>query len=1225
MLNSQCLLLASPLPLQVDMLQMHGTGTSLGDPIEVGAAAAVLGRPRTTSSSSPPLALFTSKSSMGHAEPAAGVVGILHSMTALRHMAVPPLLHLRSPNPFVAGALDGAGGFHLPRVMAPRGSLTSDAQLVSGVSSFAFQGTNAHLVLMTAPTDPLAAGHSSSASARVPWQPGRHWFMAPVNPLVTRVHQVTRSLGVRGAAGVHMVSQLAAPGLSALLGCSAQQMQGPILPAGALLTMAAAAADVVGGAASLNGQVLLTQAVLNINSFGGVQPSGLQVSLDVNLRVGEVQLTCSQGVILLAASVHAMGSAIISSTAAASQAALAANLPPWLAELGAQAMVMHDQVPSQPIKCQVAPGAPHLEPAVAAACQLEAALQLPAAAAAVAPSSPQVLSALASAILAPRGSSSPHGLELVDPDEAEEGARGQVPAARRSSFWLSDPQQGLMMQLRGAAFRSMLQPQAPMAVPAAAAAAVATTSAATEPARPAPVAAIPVAAAGLQARGMNFAPLGAATPSLAPPPAVAAAAAAAAATVAVEPAGSEAVSSPGVAADVEEVLDEDCYYTRSWVAVASGSATSPQPLEAAAVHIQGSQNSTPLASSVLAGMAVLQQAAAADTAHPSVQLATVGAAYGSIATPCGVPTSSDLSSAAAAWAIMRPLALEQADWGLTAADVDGASAAGSHAGVQYTLGAAAAAPAAPLTPDLYGSTCSGGVHYAAQLQLAHPSTAAQAQVLPQLSPAVAGSALQLGLQLAGRHIITGGSGAVAVQVARWLADQEHVHHVQLVSRSGALPAGVADIALGSSSSSSRAVAITSTKADVSFTEDVGLVFSSGVHPVVGVYHAAGVLSDALLSNQTPSSIRSVLAAKTAGLQAMQQQLSLQPVSQQVLFSSVAALLGSPGQSNYAAANAALDAAAAASSCMGLPALSIQYGAWAGAGMAARDQQTAARAARLGLPLLQPSQALAALRLASAAAPVVAAVRITWPVFLSHMRQPRGAFFEAFSSYMAAQEPPALPAAPPETPAAPAAGVDAGEVEQQVREAVAEAVETLLGGPVPAEEPLMAAGLDSLGAVELRNMLQESLGAQLPNTLVLDYPTQQALTVHITQQLVQTMPSPTATTAAAAAATATAIAAEVPSPQVQLARPVPVSAAAAPLKEVLMVLAAAQRRPGQQVSAFSAEQELLLGSSSGSRSDAINMVPLERWDSETSISSTAARCVLTVSCDGRTTAMSAAIL
>ena len=81
---------------------------------------------------------------------------------------------------------------------------------------------------------------------------------------------------------------------------------------------------------------------------------------------------------------------------------------------------------------------------------------------------------------------------------------------------------------------------------------------------------------------------------------------------------------------------------------------------------------------------------------------------------------------------------------------------------------------------------------------------------------------------------------------------------------------------------------------------------------------------------------------------------------QVLFSSVAALLGSPGQAAYSAANGALDGLAAAWRCDGTPVTSIQWGAWAGAGMAARVAGTAARVRELGLGLIEPGQGLRAL-------------------------------------------------------------------------------------------------------------------------------------------------------------------------------------------------------------------------------------------------------------------------
>jgi hypothetical protein len=104
----------------------------------------------------------------------------------------------------------------------------------------------------------------------------------------------------------------------------------------------------------------------------------------------------------------------------------------------------------------------------------------------------------------------------------------------------------------------------------------------------------------------------------------------------------------------------------------------------------------------------------------------------------------------------------------------------------------------------------------------------------------------------------------------------------------------------------------------------------------------------------------VFAPKLATLEQWQQLQRLQPAAAQVLFSSVASLLGSPGQLNYSAANAVLDGAAAASQDCGMAAVSVQWGAWAGAGMAASDAQTAARVARLGMGMVGAGQGLAAL-------------------------------------------------------------------------------------------------------------------------------------------------------------------------------------------------------------------------------------------------------------------------
>ena len=111
----------------------------------------------------------------------------------------------------------------------------------------------------------------------------------------------------------------------------------------------------------------------------------------------------------------------------------------------------------------------------------------------------------------------------------------------------------------------------------------------------------------------------------------------------------------------------------------------------------------------------------------------------------------------------------------------------------------------------------------------------------------------------------------------------------------------------------------------------------------------------------------------------------------VLFSSVASLLGSPGQANYSAANAALDSAATTASALGLPALSVQWGAWAGGGMAAGDAGTAARVERTGMAMVTPSLGLRALEAAlsatasSLAAAVISVTPFLWGAFLGRFR------------------------------------------------------------------------------------------------------------------------------------------------------------------------------------------------------------------------------------------------
>ena len=254
----------------------------------------------------------------------------------------------------------------------------------------------------------------------------------------------------------------------------------------------------------------------------------------------------------------------------------------------------------------------------------------------------------------------------------------------------------------------------------------------------------------------------------------------------------------------------------------------------------------------------------------------------------------------------------------------------------------------------------GKVVVSSQPQLAASGTA----------PAASSSSPAL-LSPGSRVAITGGLGSLGLLVAQWLA-QQGVKHLVLLARSarvGSSNTGGGGSALGQLWQG--ATETCSVACDAGCSEDVSAALSSSCSSaaqqqqqqapaLAAVLHAGGVLADATLRNQSLPGLRRVLGAKLAGLPHLLSAAQLQPGAHHVLFSSVAALLGSPGQANYSAANAGLDAAASSWQHAGLPAVSVQWGAWAGGGMAANDPSTAARIERLGMRLIQPQQGLQAL-------------------------------------------------------------------------------------------------------------------------------------------------------------------------------------------------------------------------------------------------------------------------
>jgi acyl transferase domain-containing protein len=176
----------------VSTLQLHGTGTGLGDPIEVGALAAVFAGGSggsTAGKRQQPLRLASDKSSLGHTEPAAGLTGLLQAISAAAHQAAQPILHLRTPSPHLVsslpfgGASDG-GAISMPRQLhgAPalrRRGGSGGASIVAGVSSFAFQGSNAHLLLAVAPAHAAASAAQSAAQQQAQIWRRSHSYVLP--------------------------------------------------------------------------------------------------------------------------------------------------------------------------------------------------------------------------------------------------------------------------------------------------------------------------------------------------------------------------------------------------------------------------------------------------------------------------------------------------------------------------------------------------------------------------------------------------------------------------------------------------------------------------------------------------------------------------------------------------------------------------------------------------------------------------------------------------------------------------------------------------------------------------------------------------------------------------------------------------------------------------------------------------------------------------------------
>ena len=233
------------------------------------------------------------------------------------------------------------------------------------------------------------------------------------------------------------------------------------------------------------------------------------------------------------------------------------------------------------------------------------------------------------------------------------------------------------------------------------------------------------------------------------------------------------------------------------------------------------------------------------------------------------------------------------------------------------------------------------------------------------------------------HLLTGGSGGLGLLTGRWLAESGATS-VVLASRGGKVSGDEAERLQAAVSCNTRTV-----RCDAAEPVDVRHmlcgVMSECASPLSGVWHAAGVLSDGLLRTQTASTIKRVYAPKVRGAWALQQACAWSVLDACVLFSSVAALLGGGGQSNYSAANCCLDALGALRRGRAQMASSVQWGPWADVGMVAGGAVNA-RIQASGMGLITMEQGMVAWK-ASLQPQVpgsLGLVILTWSRFLSLM-------------------------------------------------------------------------------------------------------------------------------------------------------------------------------------------------------------------------------------------------
>lgn len=357
--------------------------------------------------------------------------------------------------------------------------------------------------------------------------------------------------------------------------------------------------------------------------------------------------------------------------------------------------------------------------------------------------------------------------------------------------------------------------------------------------------------------------------------------------------------------------------------------------------------------------------------------------------------------------------------------------------------------------------------------------APQRLVHGQTDPAAAVAALAASVPAAailgqGAYLVTGGFGGFGFEIARWLADRG-AGRLVLVGRQGADAPGAAAMIADLEARGARVTGIAADIGDAAAVEAAVARIAALDLPLRGVFHAAGILDDAPVYSLSADQVARVMRPKAVGAWNLHRATEGLALDAFVMISSIASLLGSPGQGSYVAANSVLDAIAQHRRARGLAGLALNLGALAEVGMAARHEGVERHFARVGVGSLKPAEAIGMLDRIVAWNPVnMAAAPMDWALWGGTYAK-----WAASPRYAHLMPDRAADEAAGETSFAAMTAEDRAALVQRTMTELVSSVLRLPADGIDANRTLLNMGVDSLMAMELQAGLDRRLGIKVP--------------------------------------------------------------------------------------------------------------------------------------------------